>query len=357
MVGAVAREAGRFWDEEPNDRKVWPLEASEPGPTLSVTVLNYNYGAFLPQCLDSILAQTFQDFEVIVIDDCSTDNSLDIVKPYLRDSRIRLVSHATNVGYGGSLIEGTEVHSRGEFVTVISADDLVRSKDAFARQIALLTAHPDAAFCFSGYDRFANETGKILQEHHSFEGDRVIPGPVFLREYLSRQRVQVLHSGTMLRKRAYERAGGYRRDLRITLDLAMWPVLSLQGDVVYCDDDLYGYRTHGAQMSSSFRKQQANFVEVLKSVEGALDVAERRGVAVGSLRGDAMRYSLFAVAVDDAFSGRTALALFRCLSAVLFRPWLALTSRGLWVTLARIAFGERTYYRLRRPFKAIRHRG
>src|SRR5215217_6817411 len=115
-------------------------------PTLSVTVLNYNYGAYLPGCLDSILRQTFRDFELIVIDDCSSDDSLDVVRPYLADPRVRLVAHKQNVGYGGSLIEGTETCSTGEYVTVISADDLVHQPDAFERQIALLQAHPQASF-------------------------------------------------------------------------------------------------------------------------------------------------------------------------------------------------------------------
>ena len=114
----------------------------------------------------------------------------------------------------------------------------------------------------------------------------------------------MLHSGTMLRKIAYLRAGGYRRDLRMTLDFAMWPVLAFQGDVAYCDAPLYAYRTHAAQMSSSFKKQHANFVEVMKSVKGACDAAVRQGVPIGSLRDDAIRYALFAVALDDAFSGR-----------------------------------------------------
>ena len=116
---------------------------------------------------------------------------------------IRVVRQGFHDYARGSLIEGTEVHSRGDFVTVISADDLVRSPDAFERQLSLLSAHPEASFCFSGYDKFASETGEIVQEHQSYEGDRVLPGPIFLREYLTRQQVQVLHSGTMLRKSAY----------------------------------------------------------------------------------------------------------------------------------------------------------
>jgi hypothetical protein len=316
-------------------------------PVLSVTVLNYNYGGYLPECIESILDQTFKDFELIVIDDCSTDNSREVIQRYLSDPRVRLVAHQQNVGYGGSLIEGTEVHSTGEYVTVISADDVVRRADAFERQIELLQAHPEASFCFSSYQRFLSETGEVLQEQHSYESSRVIPGPVFFREYLTEQQIQVLHSGTMLRKSAYTRAGGYRRDLRMTLDFAMWPVLALEGDVAYCDAPLYGYRTHAAQMSSSFKKQHANFVEVMTSVKGSCDAAVRRGIPIGSLRDDAIRYALFAVALDDAFGGRPALALFRSLSAVLMESRLALTSRGLWIVLARLTLGAKGYRAVR----------
>jgi glycosyltransferase involved in cell wall biosynthesis len=345
MAGAAVSTVDRSQAAQP----------SRPGvvPTLSVTVLNYNYGSYLPGCLDSILNQTFRDFELIVIDDCSTDNSLDVIEPYLADPRVRLVAHQANVGYCGSLIEGTEIQSSGELVTVISADDLVHRPDAFERQIALLQAHPSATFCFSGYERFLHETGEVVQEQHSYLGDRLIPGPVFLREYLTRQQTQVLHTGTMLRKSAYLRAGGYRRDLRMTLDFAMWPMLALQGDVAYCDQPLYAYRTHAAQMSSSFKKQHANFVEVMKSVDGACDAAVRQGLPIGDLREDAIRYALFAVALDDAFGGRPALAWYRTVSAVLLQPRLAVSSRGLWITLARLLFGARGYVLARSLYRKL----
>jgi hypothetical protein len=334
-AGAAVSAAGQPSAVQPSVPRVSPI--------LSVTVLNYNYGRYLPKCIESILGQTFRDFELIVIDDCSTDDSLEVIKPYLTDPRVRVVEHAANVGYAGSLIEGTEIHSTGEFVTVISADDFVWSTEAFERQIAMLGAHPEAAFCFSGYRRFLHETDAVLEEQRSYDGSRIIPGPIFLREFLTRQEIQVLHSGTMLRKSAYDRAGGYRRDLRVTLDLAMWPALALQGDVAYCDGPLYAYRSHGAQMSSSFRKQYANFMEVMKSIEETCATAVRQRVPIGSLRDDAIRYALFAVALDDAFGGRPALALFRSVTAVLFQPRLALTSRGLWITLARLALGGRGY--------------
>ena len=84
----------------------------EHTPRLSVVVLNYNYGRYLPGCLKSILDQTFTDFELIIIDDCSTDDSRAVIAPFLSDSRVRLHAHTTNLGYAKSIIEGTEEISR-----------------------------------------------------------------------------------------------------------------------------------------------------------------------------------------------------------------------------------------------------
>jgi hypothetical protein len=126
--------------------------------------------------------------------------------------------------------------------------------------------------------------------------------------------------------------------------------------VAYCDQPLYAYRTHLGQMSSSFKKQHANFVEVMKSVEGACDAAERLGVPIGTLRADAIRYALFAVALDDAFGGRPALAWYRTGSALLLQPRLALSSRGLWIVLARLLLGMRGYVFARSIFRKVKSR-
>src|SRR5271155_1591757 len=108
-------------------------------PRLSITVLNYNYGRFIGGALESILNQTFKDIEVIVVDDASTDDSAERIRPFLDDSRVRLVRHEKNVGFPSALIEGTEVESSGKFRTLVSADDLALRRDAFELQIDLLT--------------------------------------------------------------------------------------------------------------------------------------------------------------------------------------------------------------------------
>lgn len=315
----------------------------QTAPTLSITVLNYNYGRFLPACLDSILAQTFDDFEVIIIDDCSTDNSREIIKPYLRDPRIRVIAHERNLGSVASLIEGTEVHSRGEFLTVISADDVIRHPNAFARQIELLRRHPRAVFCFSAHDRFSGETGAILDVARLFSQDRVLDSRSAFYALLTDINVQVLHSGTIIRKTAYQACGGYRKDFKLTVDFALWTVLCLEGDVVYCADILYGWRRHERQMTQSFDKVWLFASEILQAVHIACTRAEQRGIAPRSLRKRAIQSNLLMMALDDAFDGRTRLALARCAAALLLRPVEIVQARAFWALLLRVALGQRLF--------------
>src|SRR5258708_15590928 len=84
---------------------------SHGGPRLSVTVLNYNYGRFLSKCLTSILSQSYTDFELIVIDDASTDESTQAIEPFLKDPPVRLIAHKQNAAFHRSLVEGADASS------------------------------------------------------------------------------------------------------------------------------------------------------------------------------------------------------------------------------------------------------
>jgi glycosyltransferase involved in cell wall biosynthesis len=319
------------------------IETRSGAPKLSVTVLNYNYGRFLPNCIEPILAQSFTDFELIVIDDLSKDDSLRVLDKYRDDPRVRIIAHEVNRGYVASLIEGTEVHSRGTYLTVISADDLVKDPDAFKRQIALLEANPSAAFCFSAFDKFYSDDGSLIERTRSYPTDRIIPGPEFTRAYLTEMPVQVLHSGVIIRRSAYEAAGRYRRDVRYAVDFSMWPMLGLYGDVAYCSEPLYGYRLHRGQMSSSFAGVRASLGEMLSAVDLVIARAKTLGRELPGLREKAVTCSLSAVALDDAFSGRRRLAFTRILAALRTRPAAALRARGLWIVALRATLGERAF--------------
>ena len=115
-------------------------------PRVSVVVPLYNKARFIGRCLDSILAQSFSDFEVIVVDDGSTDASLELARVYQRDPRVRVVSQQ-NAGPGAARNRGAQ-ESRGEFLAPLDADDAwevnylsesVRLLDSYGASVASLT--------------------------------------------------------------------------------------------------------------------------------------------------------------------------------------------------------------------------
>lgn len=111
-----------------------------------VTVLlpAYNAGRFLRPAVDSVLGQTFQDFELLIIDDGSTDNSLETVEVE-RDSRIRLVSNPANLGLIATLNRGVSL-AKGEYLARMDADDLCEP-ERLERQVDYLDSHPEVGVC------------------------------------------------------------------------------------------------------------------------------------------------------------------------------------------------------------------
>jgi hypothetical protein len=312
-------------------------------PTLSVVVLNHNYAHFLAECLDAILAQTFTDFEIVLIDDASSDDSTDVVAHYTPEERLRVVRHGDNRGFTASLIEGTEEQSRGRFVTVISADDLVLDRDAFGRQVAALEANVEASLCVSAYVKLG--PGEEREVRRPFDA-AVVSGPDAVRRLLTDRECSILHSGAVIRREAYLAAGGYRTGLRNYVDLAMWVALGMEGPFAFVDAPLYGYRIHGAQFSGSGEQRRA----VLREGIAVCREATRTGAAAGiRISGGAvMRARLSDLALADAFAGRRWRGLQRCWDALIVAPPAALTAPGWWIALSRALAGTRAWRVVRR---------
>src|SRR5262245_57717851 len=111
-------------------------------PIVSFVVPCYNYGRFVGQAVDSLLGQTFEALELIVIDNASTDNSSQVLERYDDHPQVRIIRRQQNEGHLASLNEGLRL-ARGELLGVMDADDFCMRSDAVTRQVALFDAHPD----------------------------------------------------------------------------------------------------------------------------------------------------------------------------------------------------------------------
>ena len=313
---------------------------SSPAPLLSVTVLNYNYGHYLANCLDSILGQTLRDFELLLVNDKSTDDSLQVIRPYLADPRVRLVDHEVNQGFVRSLIEGSQL-SRGRYISVISADDWVADPTAFEKQLAVLESHPDAVMAFSAYGLYESP------EHVPFvsraaSGSYVRPGREVFGEFLLHGYPQ--HSGTVVRRSAYEALGGYDPTLKYSVDAQLFLGICHFGQVAYVDEPLYAYRRHPSSMSKDPRALRAAILELFRLIDWSfafLPEAERQRLRGVYARARARALTTFAS--DAIFSGNPRLGLRFFRVGLQLSPVETLWQKSTAAMALRLLLGSRGY--------------
>lgn len=129
-------------------------------PLISVIMPVFNAGLFVNKAIDSILAQSFADFEFLIIDDCSNDNSCGLIRGY-DDKRIRFIQNERNMGVARTLNKALSL-SRGQFIARMDADD-VSEPVRFAQQVAFMDKFPQIAICGSWVWRFSDKKKFLLR--------------------------------------------------------------------------------------------------------------------------------------------------------------------------------------------------
>lgn len=247
------------------DGKVEKSTMSEP--RISVVMAVYQGERFLAEAIESILSQTEESFEFIIVDDAGNDNSVAIIEEYQsRDPRIVLIRNQENLGLGGSLRVGVNA-ARGEFIARMDCDD-VSPVDRFALQLAYLDQHPEIAI-LGGNHRMIDESGHDLGPFDYPQSPVVIRWNMLLGNGLI-----VSNGATMMRRDFLLRLGNYA-DLRAAQDYELWsrtfsmeplPIANLEENVLY-------YRQHSTTITKTSRSYQEQVaVGVRKAqIEGLLN--------------------------------------------------------------------------------------
>lgn len=118
-------------------------------PKFSVLMANYNNAKYIAEAIQSILEQTFKDWELVLVDDCSTDNSTEVIEPYLKDERIRLLRNKTNLGYIATL-KRLIYEARAEILGILDSDDAI-TNDALEAIYNAYDKNPDCGFVYSQF--------------------------------------------------------------------------------------------------------------------------------------------------------------------------------------------------------------
>lgn len=215
-------------------------------PAVSIVLAVYNGERWLAETLASLTAQTFEDFEAIVIDDGSTDGSAAILKATAaRDPRYRIVTQA-NLGLVAALNRGL-AEARAPLIARIDADDIAEP-DRFARQVRFLRDHPEVAALGSAI-RVIDETGahRRLQTYPC--------GPAAVAKAMLGG-CALAHPAVMMRRDAVLAIGGYREAFRHAEDYDLWLRLGERHALDNLPECLLRYRQHRASVSFTYRQQQ-----------------------------------------------------------------------------------------------------
>lgn len=207
-------------------------------PRVSVLTTIYNPGALLKPALDSLCAQTFKAFELVVVENGSTDGAKEITRRYAgQDDRIRLIDLPENIGRTPALNLALD-KARGEYVAVLDADDIAMP-DRIARQFEFLDAHPRAVLV-GAQARQIDFQGVVV-------GLYTPPSdPAAIYDALAYTNPFV-HSACMFRRDVVRAVGGYPADYALFQDLALWIILARHGEFGMIAAPLVDLRVHAAQ--------------------------------------------------------------------------------------------------------------
>ncbi|RYE14941.1 MAG: glycosyltransferase [Rickettsiales bacterium] len=261
------------------------VSGGETVPKVSVIIPNYNHAIYLTQRINSVLVQTYSNIEVIILDDYSKDDSVEIIQECSNsDSRIRTVFNNVNSGSVFKQWAKGLSYARGEYIWIAESDDFAEP-DFLSTLVPILEKDSTLSFAYSNslvVDSEGNAKEQISELkkrifntehwHHDFTSD----GKQELRRYLSLQCTVNNASAVLFRRSSIDQVGGVDTEFRYTGDWMMYIRLSLIGNIAYRAECLNNYREHEVNASkksfsdgSQLFERQKCFAYIYKS--NALD--------------------------------------------------------------------------------------
>ena len=247
-------------------------------PKVSVIVPNYNHARFLRKRIESVLGQTFQDFEVILLDDCSTDESRSILLQYSGDPRVRMEFNEINSGSTFKQWNKGVRLARGEYVWMAESDDYADER-FLQRLVPVLDEEPTAGFVYSRSWRVTEENQVEglgdwyldLVDPQRWKADFCVDGREQFPGYFSRSCVVPNASAVLFRRATYERVGGADERLRLSGDWKVWAAMALTGKVAFVNEPLNYYRLNNKSVLQKSVQDATNVFESLEVVRWILD--------------------------------------------------------------------------------------
>jgi glycosyltransferase involved in cell wall biosynthesis len=225
-------------------------------PRVSVIMPAFNREKYIAASIESVLGQTFEDFELIVIDDGSTDKTLSVAETFASDPRVQIVKNEKHLGIAGTRNRALEL-AHGEYIAPLDSDDVWFDKEKLKKQVSFLDENPTYAMV-GGAIEHINTEGKIIKTVVFEQTD------ADLRENIL-QHNPFPQSSLMYRKYAVIDAGAYSTAYQVCDDYNLWLAVGTKHSFANFPDVFTGYRIHDGNITRTKRLTAAR--EILEIVQ------------------------------------------------------------------------------------------
>ena len=320
-----------------------PTSPRASRPLVSILVPSFNGAKFLREALDSLLQQSYENVEILLLDDASTDETATIAAEY--EGRITYVRQPKNLGIYDNVNVGIEM-ARGDLIATYHADDIYLPNIVEA-QVAYLEAHPEVGAVFASdilVDADGREYARLVLPPE-FRGDRPLDYTTVLNSLLSRKNRSLICPTAMVRRSVHQDVGVYRQDrYRNTSDLEMWLRIAKKYPIAVLETHLMKYRHFHGNSSQRYHKLRTAPENYFLILDEYLERGDRALATRAALRDyeahrsqDRLMAAISHYIKGEAAEGRRTLTQVR-IGPIVASPrverWrLLLLTAGMWVLL------------------------
>jgi glycosyltransferase involved in cell wall biosynthesis len=228
------------------------MDIQTENPEISVLITSYNRANLICETIDSVLNQTFQSFEIIVSDNCSTDNTMEVLKKYHNNDKIRIYQNESNIGQFPNRNKAAS-YAKGKYLKYLDSDDLIYPW-GLELLYKMMEQFPEAGWGLCSFTQVRERPFPfLLNPKQAYEFHYCNRVAIFNKAPLS----------SIIRKKIFESVGGFR-DLNMAGDFEMWHRLALQSPVLLMPDGIVWNREHVGQEVRSYRRFLFQYEEVTK---------------------------------------------------------------------------------------------
>lgn len=215
-------------------------------PVVSVLIPTYNKAEFIEEAIESVLAQTYENFELIIVDDCSTDNTVNIVQKFLGDRRIQFFQNKKNLGIGGNWNKALS-YAKGKYIKYLMADDKFENR-LLEKYVEVMEKNPEVAIVTSYRGIFGDKKDVIKQPLQGIINEKKAI------ELVLKHGNWIGEPTTVMFRKENLWVGSFKTEFRFLLDIDMWVRQLNCGAIYVIPEVLSWFRQYSGQTTKAVKK-------------------------------------------------------------------------------------------------------